>query len=96
MSAPEPDPVFCSFNTSFKIWRHIQPEGVTAADISLELRNGSGLIRLRLEFDATAHHMGSRSSTSSRDPLTPRTMSISSPSRFSLSRRRGPSPEEDD
>ncbi|KAJ6574724.1 C2 domain-containing protein [Mycena capillaripes] len=68
------------------IWRHIQPEGVSGADVSAELQ-GSGLIRVRLEFDANAHPgNGTRASTPRAD--TGRTLSISSPSRFSLRGRR--------
>ncbi|KAJ7456618.1 C2 domain-containing protein [Mycena latifolia] len=68
------------------IWRHIQPEGVSAAEVSAELQ-GSGLVRLRLDFDANAHPAnGSRASTPRAE--TGRTMSISSPSRFSLRGRR--------
>ncbi|KAG8929500.1 hypothetical protein FRC02_005514 [Tulasnella sp. 418] len=70
------------------IWRHIQPNGpnpITAADVKAELRQGTGILHLRLEFEkgekglSVGHH--------------PRTASISSvklggsPSRFSLSRR---------
>ncbi|KAJ7124724.1 C2 domain-containing protein [Mycena crocata] len=68
------------------IWRHIQPEGVSAAEVSAELQ-GSGLVRVRLEFDANAHPgNGTRASTPRAE--TGRTMSISSPSRFSLRGRR--------
>ncbi|KAF7339989.1 hypothetical protein MVEN_01916600 [Mycena venus] len=67
------------------IWRHIQAEGVTAADVSAELQS-SGLIRVRLDFDASAHPAGTRASTPRAE--TGRTVSISSPSRFSLRGRR--------
>ncbi|KAJ7275417.1 C2 domain-containing protein [Mycena haematopus] len=68
------------------IWRHIQPEGVSGADVSAELQ-GSGLIRLRLEFDASVHP-GNGTGASTPRTETGRTMSISSPSRFSLRGRR--------
>ncbi|KZT23846.1 tricalbin [Neolentinus lepideus HHB14362 ss-1] len=72
------------------IWRHIQPTGVTSAEVLAELREGQGLLRLRLEFDADASlALGRRSSISSNY----RTSSFSSPSRFSLSRKRQPSDE---
>ncbi|KAJ3886025.1 C2 domain-containing protein [Lentinula edodes] len=73
------------------IWRHISSEGVTAAEVTVELHNGSGLLRLRLEFDASVNPLTRRSSTSSGDRAnTSRTLSIASPSRFSISgRRRG-------
>ncbi|KAJ7785918.1 C2 domain-containing protein [Mycena metata] len=67
------------------IWRHIQAEGVSGADVSAELQ-GSGLIRVRLEFDASAHPPnGGRSSPRADNG---RTVSMSSPSRFSLRGRR--------
>ncbi|KAJ7139747.1 C2 domain-containing protein [Mycena epipterygia] len=68
------------------IWRHIQPEGVSAAEVSTELR-GSGLVRFRLEFDANAHPANGSGASSPRAD-TGRAMSISSPSRFSLRGRR--------
>ncbi|KAJ6501679.1 C2 domain-containing protein [Mycena vitilis] len=67
------------------IWRHIKPEGVSGADVSAELQGG-GLIRVRLEFDASAHPANDRASTPRAE--TGRTLSISSPSRFSLRGRR--------
>ncbi|KAJ7770832.1 C2 domain-containing protein [Mycena maculata] len=78
------------------IWRHIQPEGVSAAEVSAELQ-GNGLVRVRLEFDANAHPAngaGSRASTPRAE--TGRTMSISSPSRFSLRGRRPGTADSDD
>ncbi|KAF8898443.1 C2 domain-containing protein [Infundibulicybe gibba] len=44
------------------IWRHIKPEGVSAADVFLELRQGNGLLRVRLEFDASSNPFSSGSS----------------------------------
>ncbi|EPQ61056.1 tricalbin [Gloeophyllum trabeum ATCC 11539] len=71
------------------IWRHIQPTGVTSAEVLSDLREGQGLLRLRLEFDADATpSVGRRSSMSS---MNQRTTSFSSPSRFSISRKRHPS-----
>ncbi|KAJ6604267.1 C2 domain-containing protein [Mycena vulgaris] len=64
------------------IWRHIQPQGVSAAEVSAELQ-GSGLVRVRLDFDANAHPSPSPPRAESG-----RTVSISSPSRFSLRGRR--------
>ncbi|KAJ7693677.1 C2 domain-containing protein [Mycena rosella] len=68
------------------IWRHIQPEGVSAAEVSAELQ-GSGLVRLRLDFDANVHP-GNGTRAGSPRLESGRTMSISSPSRFSLRGRR--------
>ncbi|KAF8213474.1 C2 domain-containing protein [Mycena galopus ATCC 62051] len=65
------------------IWRHIQPDGVSGADVSAELQ-GNGLIRIRLEFDANAQPTRAPSPKAEAG----RTMSISSPSRFSLRGRR--------
>ncbi|KAJ7596712.1 C2 domain-containing protein [Mycena floridula] len=78
------------------IWRHIKPEGVSSSEVLLELREGQGLIKLRLEFDANSNPMlGSSSTSSSNEKLAARTLSISSPSRFSLRGRR-PGDKEDD
>ncbi|KAG6814026.1 hypothetical protein H0H92_003876 [Tricholoma furcatifolium] len=74
------------------IWRHIQARGNTAADVTVELRP-SGLLRLRLEFDAGLSPGGSGASITSGD-RTPRAPSIThSPSRFSIARSRKSGPD---
>lgn len=67
------------------IWRHISPETISAADITVELHNGSGLVRLRVDFDPTTKRprRSSISSTNERNGG-----SMISPSRFSLRGRR--------
>ncbi|KAF5354770.1 hypothetical protein D9756_005742 [Leucocoprinus leucothites] len=74
------------------IWRHIQPHGVSSADVSLELRHG-GLMKLRLEFDPTVHPR--RSSSISTGEHVRKSMSFIAPSRFSIRSRR-PGTEGDD
>ncbi|CCM00331.1 uncharacterized protein FIBRA_02361 [Fibroporia radiculosa] len=68
------------------LWRHLQHgAGVSSADVHAELREGQGKLRLRLEFDPEAiSPTRSRSSFQSTERPP-----VSSPSRFSLSRRRG-------
>jgi hypothetical protein len=73
-------------HASTQIWRHIQPESVSGADVSAELQ-GSGLVRVRLEFDPNAHP-GNGTGASTPRAETGRTMSLASPSRFSLRGRR--------
>ncbi|KAF9452575.1 transmembrane protein [Macrolepiota fuliginosa MF-IS2] len=73
------------------IWRHIQPQGISSAEVSVELRH-SGLLRLRLEYDSTVNP-SSGSSISSGEHVS-RT-SIIAPSRFSIRGRR-PGTEGDD
>jgi len=75
------------------IWRHIKPEGLSSADVSVEIKQG-GRLSLRLEFDATSHPNGSNPSLNG-EPVT-RTMSIATPSRFSLRGRRPGSHDNDD
>ncbi|KAG5654026.1 hypothetical protein H0H81_008041 [Sphagnurus paluster] len=70
------------------IWRHIQPNTTSSADVFLELRQG-GQLRLRLEFDATLHPNRSTPSISSSD-RQPRLSIAASPSRFSIGRSRRP------
>jgi len=66
-----------------KIWRHIQPMAASAADVFVELKDGQGLLRLRLEFDTEASTAGRASTISSFErPQFP------SPSRFSLRAQR--------
>ena len=72
-----------------QIWKHIQPVGESAADVFVELREGSGILKLRLAFDSDPKVGGSpRKSISS---------TFSSPSRFSVRRahRNGGSGDED-
>ncbi|KAF9023422.1 tricalbin [Hymenopellis radicata] len=75
------------------IWRHIQSDTVSGADVLCELRDGQGLVKLRLEFDPTANPLR-RSSMSSRE-ISQRTASLASPSRFSIRGKR-PGTENDD
>ncbi|KAJ3718444.1 C2 domain-containing protein [Lentinula raphanica] len=70
------------------IWRHISPEGVTAANVTVELHGGSGILRLRLEFDPTVNPTRRSSISSGERANIARTLSIASPSRFSISGRR--------
>jgi len=68
-----------------ELWRHIQlgsPNPINAAEVWVELREGTGSVKLRLEFEpgiAKLPHSGSMISI----PRTP----VSSPSRFNTSRR---------
>ncbi|EMD41578.1 hypothetical protein CERSUDRAFT_110127 [Gelatoporia subvermispora B] len=71
------------------LWRHLQPgSGVNTAEVLTELREGQGLLRFQMEFDPnTLTRSRSRSSFQSGDAPAPK--APTSPSRFSLSRRRG-------
>jgi Ca2+-dependent lipid-binding protein len=60
------------------IWRHVNPGSVPAADVTAELREGQGIVRLRLEYDSD----GSSSLSSLERQHT------HSPSRFSLRPRK--------
>ncbi|KAG2023600.1 transmembrane protein [Coprinopsis cinerea AmutBmut pab1-1] len=73
------------------IWRHIQPAGVSSAEVLAELKQG-GLFRVRLEFDSSTNPSSSRASIASGENGITRTMSIVTPSRFSL---RGKRPDDD-
>ncbi|KJA26087.1 hypothetical protein HYPSUDRAFT_133560, partial [Hypholoma sublateritium FD-334 SS-4] len=73
------------------IWRHIQPEGISAAEVTVELKP-TGLFRMRLEFDANTNPNVSNSAASIHS-IADRRTSIASPSRFSL---RGRRPNDDD
>ena len=78
-----------------QLWRHLEPEGTSSADVSVELRQG-GTVRLHLEFDTQAKPLvanGSNGSIASGD----RTVSLTaSPSRFSIGRRRAATDHDDD
>jgi len=70
------------------IWRHIAPGlGSSPVDVTVELR-ASGLLRLRLDFDATNPNNSAGSISSGEKILrTPSNLGTSS-SRFSIGRRR--------
>lgn len=64
-----------------QIWKHVQSRGdVSSADVLIELREGQGLLNLRLEFDANGLNRAGSMASLNRNPF-------GSPSRFSLSRR---------
>ncbi|KAI1797561.1 tricalbin [Ganoderma leucocontextum] len=69
------------------IWQHLKPdESVPATELTVELREGQGLLHLRLEYDAEV----SLSTRPSRMSLHSLASEKPSPSRFSISgRRRG-------
>lgn len=77
------------------IWRHIVLGTVSAAEVSVELRNGVGKLRMQLDFDPTINPSERRPSTSSGESPMSRRMSMTSPSRFSLRGRR-PGASDDD
>ena len=64
----------------------MKTEGLSAAEVQVELQQGGGLMRFRLEFDSNL--APSRSSPSISGEGTQRTASFSSPSRFSFHARR--------
>ncbi|KAI0726177.1 tricalbin [Fomitopsis betulina] len=69
------------------LWRHLPTNaGVASAEVHAELREGQGLLRMRLEFDPEGSSPAR--SRSSLHSLTVNNPPVS-PSRFSLSRRRG-------
>ena len=74
----------CHLTSCGQIWRHIQQRGQTAAEVSVELGQGSGLLRARLEFDPDSNPL---KRTETRSPSLEPAHSVS-PSRFSLSRRK--------
>ncbi|KAK7064548.1 C2 domain-containing protein [Favolaschia claudopus] len=76
------------------IWRHIKPEGVSGAEVSAELQGG-GLFRVRLEFDANVSPVNGHGGSTPKAEAG-RSLSISSPSRFSLRGRRPGTTESDE
>ncbi|KAG9044471.1 hypothetical protein FS837_008089 [Tulasnella sp. UAMH 9824] len=76
----------CLGEADIEIWRHLQPNAPTpllAADVWTELRNGTGQVHIRLEYERGLGH--GRSST---NLSTSRAMGLGSPSRFSLHKPR--------
>jgi hypothetical protein len=74
----------CSLSR-FQIWQHIQPTSNGPVDVSAEMTNGHGIIKLRLALGA-AESLGRKPSVSSPDHNGAST--LTSPSKFSLRNRR--------
>jgi len=72
-----------------QIWRHIQVDRSTAAEVTVELQGG-GQARMRLEFDADNNPLARDPSMMSLD----RSQLQTSPSRFSIRGRRPGSNED--
>ena len=68
-----------------QIWQHIQPVSSAAANVSVEIMNGHGVLTLRLAFSAEPAALGRKSSVSYADHSS---ATLTSPSRFSLRGRR--------
>jgi len=72
-----------------EIWSHVQPGGTTTADVLVELRDGQGLLRLRLQFERSGNVVGRGASLSSLTDSTRNGSPTASPSRFmSIGRRK--------
>jgi Ca2+-dependent lipid-binding protein len=77
-----------------EIWRHVKPEDISSTELQVQL-HPKGTLRLRLEFEAGANpNLSSSLSVHSGDHHS-RSMSLASPSRFSMKGRR-PGPAEDE
>ncbi|KAI0336165.1 tricalbin [Cubamyces sp. BRFM 1775] len=70
------------------IWQHLQPgDAVPSRDLAIELREGQGLLHIRLEYDPDTP-LSSKGSRGSLHSISGERAPPISPSRFSLSRRR--------
>lgn len=69
-----------------QIWQHIQPISNSVANVSVEIKNGHGIMTLRFTFSTEPTALGRKSSVSSPDHSGAST--LTSPSRFSLRGRR--------
>ena len=70
--------------TALQIWQHLQPVSNSAANVSAEIKNGHGIVTLRLSFSAEPAALGRKSNASAPD----HNGTFSSPSKFSLRGRR--------
>lgn len=85
---------FVSHNV-LQIWRHLNvANGVSSSEVLLQLNEGHGLLRVRLDYSQEDyHHLPRGGSFQSLADAAPKAMT--SPSRFSLRGRR-PGPGSDD
>lgn len=72
---------------TLQIWQHVQPVSNSAANVSAEIKNGHGIVTLRLSFSAEPAALGRKSNASAADGT------LTSPSKFSL---RGRRPDKED
>ncbi|KAI0666337.1 tricalbin [Trametes maxima] len=71
------------------IWQQLQPgAAVPSRDLTVELREGQGLLHLHLEYDPDTP-LSNKNSRASLHSISGERIAPISPSRFSLSRRRG-------
>lgn len=73
------------------ISQHVQPTSNSVVDVSVEIKNGSGIVNMRLDYRPEPAPLGRKSSVSSPDHGGGGT--LTSPSRFSLRGRRPPPDE---
>ena len=77
-----------------QIWRHLKPaDGINATEVLVQLNEGNGLLKVRLDYSQEDYHQLPRGS--SFQSLADATKAMSSPSRFSLRGKR-PGPGSDD
>jgi len=78
------------------IWRHINPNSTSAADVFTELNEGSGQLRLRLEFDADSSPNNTLPRGASMSSIDRSSTIAGSPSRFSMRPRKSLATERDE
>jgi hypothetical protein len=86
LSLPSSD---CVSHLVLQIWRHLNPtNGINSSEVLLQLNEGQGLLKVRLDYSQEDYHHLPRGSSfqSLADAANPKAMS--SPSRFSLRSRR--------
>jgi len=66
------------------IWQHVQPVSNSSANVSAEIKNGHGIVTLRLGFSADPAALGRKSNASASE----HNGAFTSPSKFSLRGRR--------
>jgi len=74
------------------LWANLQLQAQSSKEMTVPLRGGAGSVKLNLEFDPTYNPLGNGHTVIAGERIQ-RTVSITSPSRFSLRTRR---PEGDD
>ena len=86
----------CVSNVVHQIWRHLNPaNGIYSTDVLLQLTEGQGVLKVRLEYSQEDHHHLPRGASfhSLADAVSSKVMT--SPSRFSLRSKRPGAGSED-
>ena len=79
----------CISHVIYQIWRHINPaSGIYSSEVHLQLNEGQGLLKVRLDYSQDDHHHLPRGASFQSLADATSSKAMTSPSRFSLRTKR--------